>query len=319
MAASTVLSDRVELLEEYSSYLRIEKGVSENTIKSYCSDISAFFIHCGTPPVEVSAEDILAYLGQRMDSAAGSGGPKSTGAGKSRKKEGGVSKRTQARMLSALNSFFDWMVLEKYRDDNPCEKVEFPKMGRWLPDVLSVEEVEAIIDSVPVDNWMGKRDRALLEVLYGCGLRVSEASSLKVSDLFFKEGFIRVIGKGDKQRLVPVGEPAQEAVISCLESRREPAPGCDDYIFLNKDGRPLSRVSIFNMIKRQAMAAGIRKEISPHTFRHSFATHMIEAGADLRAVQEMLGHESIMTTEIYTHIDSSIWQKTVLDHFPYKK
>ena len=198
--------------------------------------------------------------------------------------------------------------------------MDAPKIGRYLPDVLSEEEVVSLIDSMDVSTWQGVRDKAILEVLYGCGLRVSEAVGLKISCIFLKEGFVRVIGKGDKERLVPIGDMAVEAVERYLEVRPEPADAeSSDILFLNRFGRPLSRVSMFTMIKRQAIAAGIRKDISPHTFRHSFATHLLEHGADLRVVQEMLGHESISTTEIYTHIDSSTWQKEILKHHPRRK
>ena len=201
--------------------------------------------------------------------------------------------------------------------DNPCDRVDAPKLGRYLPDVLSVEEVERIIDSTDTGSAQGHRDRAILEVLYGCGLRVSEAAGLRISDLYLDEGFIKVTGKGNKQRLIPVGEMASDAILSYLECRPESAGGkSDDILFLNRFGKPLSRISMFKMVKKQALLADIRKEISPHTFRHSFATHLVENGADLRLVQEMLGHESIVTTEIYTHIDSSTWHRNVLDHHP---
>lgn len=212
--------------------------------------------------------------------------------------------------------------------DNPCDGVDTPKMGRYLPEVLSMEEVAAIMDAVPLTDWMGLRDRAILEMLYGCGLRVSEASGIRISDLFFDEGFVRVIGKGNKERIVPIGEMAMDAVRNYMDVRPVPSfpvsrpssaqPSCraDDILFLNSRGTRLSRVSIFNMVKHYAMLAGITKEISPHTFRHSFATHLIENGADLRIVQEMLGHESILTTEIYTHIDRATWQTSVLSHHP---
>ena len=173
------------------------------------------------------------------------------------------------------------------------------------------------MESVPLDSWNGIRDRAILELLYGCGLRVSEAAGLKISEIFFEDGFVRIVGKGNKERLVPIGEMALEAVKNYLSVRPEPAdPQSSDILFLNKNGKGLSRISIFNLVKRQAMAAGIHKEISPHTFRHSFATHLIENGADLRVVQEMLGHESILTTEIYTHIDTSTWQNMIISHHP---
>ena len=194
-------------------------------------------------------------------------------------------------------------------------------IGRYLPEVLSVEEVCAILDSVDVasGDWRALRDRAILEILYGCGLRVSEACGLLISHVYLKEGFVRVVGKGDKERLVPLGEVAADAFAAYLAARPAPAePAFDDVAFLNKNGRPLSRVAIFNLVKQQALIAGVNKEISPHTFRHSFATHLIERGADLRVVQEMLGHESILTTEIYTHIDTATWQAAILAHHPRK-
>ena len=230
-----------------------------------------------------------------------------------------LSKRSQARILSSLSSFFGWMILEGLRSDNPCELVDRPKLGRYLPEVLSTEEVAAIMDSVPLKTWQGVRDRAILEILYGCGLRVSEVCGLLISHVYLKEGFVLVVGKGDKERLVPLGEVAAECFINYLAARPQPASrALDDIAFLNRFGEALSRVSVFNMVKKQALLAGVRKEISPHTFRHSFATHLIENGADLRSVQEMLGHESILTTEIYTHIDSATWQAEVLKHHPRK-
>ena len=229
------------------------------------------------------------------------------------------SRRSQARLLSALRSFYSWMILEGLVKENPCDRVDMPKLGRYLPDVLAEEEVFRIIDSVDVSFWQGARDKAILEVLYGCGIRVSEAVGLKVSGLYFKEGFVRVIGKGNKERLVPLNEMAAESLKAYLDRRPEPADSeSDDIVFLNRFGRPLSRQSMFKMVKTQALLADIRKEISPHTFRHSFATHLVEHGADLRVVQEMLGHESVTTTEIYTHIDSSTWHQNILEHHPRK-
>ena len=248
------------------------------------------------PPEKAGPEDIISFL----SSIPGS-------------------KRSQARRLSALNSFYTWMIMEGIIEDNPCDRVDAPKLGRYLPDVLSVEEVERIIESTDDRSMPGIRDRAILEVLYGCGLRVSEAAGLRISDLFLDEGFIKVTGKGNKQRLIPIGEMASDAIMSYIECRPMPAgAAADDILFLNRFGKGLSRVSMFKMVKKQALIAGIRKEISPHTFRHSFATHLVENGADLRLVQEMLGHESIVTTEIYTHIDSSTWHEAVLDHHPRK-
>ncbi len=288
--------------------------MSPNTVAGYCRDVGNFEIwmqdSLGKKAEEASADDIVSYLQHRAET------PSQPAAGKGGYGER-ISKRTQARTLSALRSYFNWLILEGTIKANPCDGVDAPKLGTYLPEVLSVEEVEAIMDSVPLNDWKGLRDRATLELLYGCGLRVSEVASLKISQIFFDEGFVRVFGKGSKERLVPMGEEASIAVQNYLQSRPEPAePRFSDILILNKDGAPLSRVSIFNMVKKQALAAGITKEISPHTFRHSFATHLIENGADLRIVQEMLGHESILTTEIYTHIDQSTWQNSVLKNHP---
>ena len=282
-------------LQDYSYYLRIERAMSPNTVASYSSDLDKFFAAVPVEPARVSTQDVLDYLASRRK----------------------LSKRSQARLLSSLRSFFDWLVMEGDRKDNPCDAVDSPKLGRYLPEVLSVEEVTAIIDSVDLSTWTGRRDRAVLEVLYGCGLRVSEAVGLKISNVYLDEGFVRVVGKGNKERIVPMGDMAVQAVRDYLECRIVPdSPQYDDILFLNRFGRSLSRVAMFNLVKKQAVCAGVDKEISPHTFRHSFATHLIENGADLRVVQEMLGHESILTTEIYTHIDSSTWQRSILEHHP---
>ena len=284
-----------ELLKDYRTYLQIERAMSRNTVASYCSDVEKFMAYVDCGPELLTSEDIEAYLQSRSL----------------------ISKRSQARILSSIRSFFGWLVLEGALTDNPCDLVDLPKLGRYLPDVLSIEEVEAMIESVDTSSWQGMRNRALLEILYGCGLRVSEAVSLRISCLYFDEGFIRVIGKGNKERLVPVGEMAADAVNAYLEHRPAPCDQTsDDLVFLNRFGGSLSRQSVFKMIKAQALAAGVRKEISPHTFRHSFATHLVENGADLRVVQEMLGHESITTTEIYTHIETSKWHSEVLTHHP---
>ena len=283
------------LFKDYAYYLKIERGLSPNTVAGYCSDIALFFEVSGLEAPAVQATDIIDYLSARSET---------------------LSKRSQARLLSAFRSFFDWLILEGEIRENPCDMVDAPKIGRYLPEVLSVEEVDRIIASVDTSTPGGLRDRAVLEVLYGCGLRVSEAVNLRISNIYAKEGFLRIVGKGDKERLVPLGAMAAEALEAWFGARPEPARGCEDTVFLNLRGGQLSRVSMFNMIKKQAMLAGVRKEISPHTFRHSFATHLVENGADLRVVQEMLGHESILTTEIYTHIDSSSWQGSILAHHP---
>ena len=285
-------------LEDYISYLKIERAMSPSTVASYSSDVRDFLAWIDSAGVrvgDVSTDHIVQYFGTLE----------------------GLSKRSQARFLSSLRSFFKWTVLEGYVKDNPCDAVDTPKIGRHLPAVLSEDEVSAIIDSVDTGSWNGLRDRAILEVLYGCGLRVSEVVGLKISNVYFKEGFVRIVGKGNKERLVPIGGMALEAVSDYLAVRPEPSDtASEDILFLNRDGRALSRVSVFTMVKRQAMLAGVHKEISPHTFRHSFATHLVNHGADLRVVQDMLGHESILTTEIYTHIDTESWMRDVINHHP---
>ena len=287
-----------DILSDYAYYLKIERAMSPNTVKSYVGELRSFLEFADKKPSDITSEDIISFF---------------------KSLDGLLSKRSQAHFLSAMNSFFEYLAIEGEITENPCDKVDAPKLGRYLPVVLSVDEVFAIIDSVGDKSLKDIRDKAILEVMYGCGLRVSELCSLKISDIFSKEGFVRVIGKGDKQRLVPVGSPALDAIGAYLSVR----PSSDDsvldnFLFHNRFGKPLSRISVFNMVKERAMAAGISKEISPHTFRHSFATHLIENGADLRLVQEMLGHESVLTTEIYTHLDTSTWQASVISHHPRK-
>lgn len=283
---------QTRLLSDYEYYLKIERAMSPNTVASYCSDVKKFAEFHNDALEKADPDAVISYLS-------------------SRKK---LSERSQARLLSSLRSFYDWLILEKVIEENPCDKVDMPKLGVYLPTVLSVEEVEAIIDSVQREDWFGLRDKAILEVLYGCGLRVSEAVELKISGVYLDEGFLRVIGKGNKERLVPLGEMAADALRNYLDSRPAPADAeSDDVLFLNRFGKRFSRVSMFNLVKKQALAAGITKELSPHTFRHSFATHLVENGADLRVVQEILGHESITTTEVYTHIEAETWQKDIAD------
>ena len=283
------------MFRRYEYYLKIECAMSPNTVASYISDLTAFFSAVGKDPKNVVSEDIISYFAETT----------------------ALSKRSQARVLSSLHSFYKWMIMEGEMTDNPSDAIEAPKLGKYLPAVLSVEEVERLIAAVDLDSAFGKRDRAMLETLYGLGLRVSELISLRISSIWTEQGFVSVIGKGDKQRLVPLGGMARDAIRDYLEVR---GPAADressDILFLNRFGRALTRIAVFKMIKAYAVKAGISKEISPHTLRHSFATHLIENGADLRAVQEMLGHESILTTEIYTHIDSSTWQRNILEHFP---
>ena len=287
-----------DILSDYSSYLVIERALSKNSVSSYVSDISKLSSkYKDKSPEDISGEDLSAFIAQQAD---------------------GISKRSQSRLISALKSFFRFMEIEGRIQVNPTDTIDPPKISRHIPVVLSVEEIDRIMNSVDLSEPEGHRNRAILEVLYSCGLRVSELVSLRISDLFFDEAFIRVIGKGDKQRLVPIGEPAMQAVEMYLSQSRRAyvSKKAEDILFLNRRGGKLSRQMIFLMIKSQCEKAGITKEISPHTFRHSFATHLVENGADLRAVQQMLGHESIITTEIYTHIDSRKWQDGIIKYHP---
>ena len=257
-------------------------------MKAYTADIEGFYEflrHRGVTLRDASSSDISDYIISVSDY---------------------LSKRSQARLLSSLNSFFDYLVSEGERKDNPSSAVDSPKLGKYLPVVLSVEEVRAILKAAP-----NERDRAILEVLYGCGLRVSEVCSLKISEVYLKDMFVKVMGKGSKERLVPMAPSTASAIMDYLSVRPESDAGCEDVLFLNRFGRALSRVAVFKMVKSVALVAGVNKNLSPHTFRHSFATHLVENGADLRVVQEMLGHESIFTTEIYTHVDSTTWQREI--------
>ncbi len=251
-----------------------------------------------TPPATTTRQHIEEFLGHLYET--------------------GMDKRTQARSLSGVKAFYKFLLLENRIDSNPTELVEGPKLGIYLPDVLSADEIGRLIAAVDVSRPDGHRNRAILETMYGCGLRVSEAVSLRISDLFFNDEFIRVIGKGDKQRLVPIGHKAIEEIQRYLALRATQKAGkkFEDILFLSRRGTALSRSMIFRIIKQLAVQTGLTKNISPHTLRHSFATHLIENGADLRAVQEMLGHESILTTEVYTHLDRKRWQATILKFHP---
>lgn len=306
---ATLYNSIEEYIKGFRTYLRLERGMSLNTYNSYSSDVREFASWLASEPSpgitleKTVGENIRQYISSRIDP---DGGQVITG-------------RTQARILSSLRSFFSWLQTEGIITENPCDGIDAPKIGRYLPAVLSVDEVNDIMNSVDQSKWGGVRDRAILELLYGCGLRVSEVSDVRISNVYLQEKFVRIVGKGNKERVVPMGDPAAEAVTAYLAVRPEPADAdSEDILFLNRSGRQLSRISVFNMVKKQAMLAGITKEISPHTFRHSFATHLIEGGADLRVVQEMLGHESILTTEIYTHLDSTTWQNDILKHHPRK-
>lgn len=286
----------------YRTYIKLEKRLSANTVESYMRDLRQFahFIlrQWDVAPRKVEREMIERYMGRLY--------------------ERGSEKTSQARSLSGIRSFFNYLLLEEKIDASPAEFIASPKFGRQLPDVLTTGEIDRIIGSIDLSTPKGRRDSAMLEVLYSCGLRVSELTSLRMSDLFFGEGYIRVIGKGDKQRLVPVSTAARDKIRCWLDDRRTMSTtGRDrEIVFLNNRGGRLTRVMIFTIIKQATRRAGIDKRISPHTFRHSFATHLLEGGASIRQVQEMLGHESILTTEIYTHLDNDHLRRTVEEHLP---
>jgi integrase/recombinase XerD len=293
------------LVKHYSSYLKIERGMSINTIQNYTFDISRLvrFLEehqLTDSPERISAETVQQFI-------------------YSISKE--VNARSQARIISGLKSFFTWLIFEKYRDNNPLALIETPRTGRKLPDTLSVQEIDALIAAIDLSAPEGERNRAMLETLYGCGLRVSELVALQISDLFFEEGFIKITGKGNKQRFVPIA-PLTMKYISIYknEVRNKVAvqKGFDDILFLNRRGKMLTRAMVFTIIRKLAHEIGLKKSISPHTFRHSFATHLLENGADLRSIQLMLGHESITTTEIYVHLDRKHLTQVVQQFHPRK-
>jgi integrase/recombinase XerD len=279
-----------QTLKDYQNYLHLERGLSENSIINYSLDVKKLIRWLEANEIEISPVNISEETLQQFIYEIA-------------KK---VNPRSQSRLISGLKGFFNYLIFEDYRKTNPLELIEAPKLGRKLPDTLAVEEIDTLINAIDLSSKQGERNRAILETLYGCGLRVSELTNLKISDLYFDEGFIKVTGKGDKQRLVPIG-PTTEKYINIyrkeIRVHQEIHPLAKDTVFLNQHGKALTRAMIFTIVKRLAEKAGIRKTISPHTFRHSFATHLLENGADLRAIQQMLGHESITTTEIYTHID----------------
>lgn len=286
-----------EISRGYRTYMRLEKHLSDNTIESYMRDLAQFAHYVlrmyDVPPKKVEPEMIRNYLGRLF--------------------EQGREKSSQARALSGIKSFFNYLLLEEVIESSPAELIEAPKASRPLPDTLSTEEIDRLIGSIDASTTKGLRDRAMLELLYSCGLRVSELCDLHLGDLFFGEGYIRVIGKGDKQRLVPVSGMARDRIQLYLEVR-DKSRRKDDFVFLNNRGKQLTRVMIFTIIKQAAQRASIDKKISPHTFRHSFATHLLEGGANIRQVQELLGHENILTTEIYTHLDDSHLRQTLEEH-----
>ncbi|MBL7767616.1 MAG: site-specific tyrosine recombinase XerD [Flavipsychrobacter sp.] len=288
----------------FKAWLRLEKSLADHSVAAYLHDLELLLQYLeisGTalPPDQITPEQLQAFLRWIA--------------------ELGMSQRSQARILSGLKSFYTYCLVEKITNTDPTALLEAPKLQRKLPDTLSYEEIEAIIAAIDLSKPEGERNKAILETMYSCGLRVSEIVGLQISCLYLDSGFIRVIGKGNKERLVPIGEKAVRQLCIYLEQVRKHQPikpGAEDIVFLNRRGQPLSRVMIFLVIKELAKKAGIQKSISPHTFRHSFATHLVEGGADLRAVQEMLGHESITTTEIYTHLDREFLRRTLHEFHP---
>jgi integrase/recombinase XerD len=293
-------------IKGFQAYLRLEKSLSPNSIDAYIRDVEKLEQYAEINNIssvkDVIMEDVQSFLKYIA--------------------ELGLSPRSQARLLSGVKAFYKYLLLENEVKTDPTELIESPKLGRKLPDTLSIEEVDLLINAIDLSASEGERNKAMLEVLYSCGLRVSELVNLKISNIYFNEGFIRITGKGDKERLVPIGKQAVKCLNIYLEQVRLHQPiqsGSEDFAFLNRRGKPLSRVMIFTIIKNLVEKMNIKKSISPHTFRHSFATHLIEGGADLRAVQEMLGHESITTTEIYTHLDRSFLKQTILDYHPRSK
>ncbi|TRX66368.1 site-specific tyrosine recombinase XerD [Carboxylicivirga sp. M1479] len=289
---------------EFRNYLKIEKGLSENSIHAYITDLTKLVTFLEDRNSKKGPEDvILADLKEMMQWIG----------------ERGISPRTQARVISGIKSFYKFLLIEEKVEKDPTALLESPKIGRKLPDILSVEEIDRIINSVDLKKSEGQRNKAILETLYSCGLRVSELIELKISNLFFESGFIKIEGKGNKERLVPISSKAIKEINLYLSEYRRTLnihKDDEDILFLNRRGRKLSRVMIFTIIKNLTKKLGFEKNISPHTFRHSFATHLIDGGANLRAVQEMLGHESIITTEIYTHLDKEYLKNTLIQFHP---
>ena len=289
------------IIRKYQQYLKLEKALSANTLDAYLTDLNKLLCFLKTENIDmlaVTLDDLQRFAAGLHDI--------------------GIHPRSQARILSGIKSFFHFLVMADYREDDPSELLEGPKIGFKLPEVLTVEEIDTIISTVDMSKKEGQRNRAILETLYSCGLRVSELCNLKLSELYFDEGFIKVEGKGSKQRLVPISPRAIKEIKYWLLDRNlgKIKKGFEDYVFLARWGNSISRIMVFHLIKELAEKAGITKNISPHTFRHSFATHLLEGGANLRAIQCLLGHESIATTEIYTHIDRNMLRSEIIEHHP---
>ena len=295
-----------QAISEYKTYLKLERGLSENSIEGYGSDIEALSNYIvkhkiDQCPEECDEETVRQFIYEQSKKS---------------------SPYSQARRLSGLKSFFKYLIFESYRDANPTDLVELPRLGRKLPSVLSLAEIKHLLECIDLSHPQGHRNMAIIEMLYGCGLRVSELITLKLSDIFFKEQIIRITGKGDKQRLIPLGGYAAKYLtlyIKECRSKQVIDPKFEDIVFLNRNGRQLTRVMIFTLVKRAVDKAQIKKNVSPHTFRHSFATHLLENGADLRSIQALMGHESITTTEVYTHLDLRNIKKVVNKYHPRNK
>ncbi len=293
-----------DIMSRYDTYLRLEKSLSPNSIDAYMTDLdklARFAETEGKKLTDITYDDLQQFVAQLRDI--------------------GIHPRSQARILSGIKSFYHFLLLDGYISTDPTELIESPKIGLRLPEVLTLGEVDRILDSIDLTTPEGQRNRAMLEVLYSCGLRVSELVGLRYSDVYPKEGFVRVEGKGGKQRLVPISDTALREIRNYLIDRNQVVAkkGFEDILFLSRRGTALSRIMVFHIIKEQAEKAGVQKNVSPHTFRHSFATHLLEGGANLRAIQEMLGHEKITTTEIYTHIDRAFLRREILEHHPRNK
>ena len=289
------------IIRKYQQYLKLEKSLSLNTLDAYLTDLDklmSFLTLEGIYVLDVCLSDLQRFAAGLHDI--------------------GIHPRSQARILSGIKSFFRFLILENYLEADPSELLEGPKIGFKLPEVLTVEEIDRIISAVDRSKAEGQRNRAILETLYSCGLRVSELITLKLSDLYFDEGFIKVEGKGSKQRLVPISPRAIKEIRLYFTDRNlmKIKPGFEDFVFISNFGKNISRIMVFHIIKELAERIGLKKKISPHTFRHSFATHLLEGGANLRAIQCMLGHESIGTTEIYTHIDRNMLRSEIIEHHP---
>ncbi|MCB0582018.1 MAG: site-specific tyrosine recombinase XerD [Phaeodactylibacter sp.] len=292
-------------LKGFEAYLLLERSLSANTSQAYLSDLDKLqqFLKIkgyALSPLHIGAshlEEFLLWLNSL-----------------------GLAARSQARLISALKTFYKYLILENLTETDPTDQIDAPRLGRKIPEVLSYPEIQRLLAAIDLSHPQGTRNRAMLETLYACGLRVSELTQLRLSNLFLDVGFVKVIGKGDKERIVPIGEEAVKHIQLYVQSGRRSQmnvkKGHEDVLFLNRRGRALTRVMVFHVVKETATAAGINKTVSPHTFRHSFATHLIEGGADLKAVQDMLGHESIITTEIYTHLDTDFLRETIMRYHP---